>query len=342
MNIFKELQMLLRFTALVLLTLFALPLSAATTLKIATIAPDGTSWMKQMRAAAKQIQEGTEGRVKLRFYPGGVMGNDNSMLRKIRVGQLQGGAITGGGLSAVYPDAQVYTLPFQFRNLQEVDAVRQVMDPLILEGLHQAGYVSFGLSEGGFAYLLSNIPVRTTDDMRSLKIWIPEGDQVNARMFKALSISPIPLPLTDVMTGLQTSLIDTIASSPIGAIALQWHTRVKYLTQVPLAYLYATLVIQEKALARLDAQDRKLVETTLQATFTQLDQQNRQDNLQALEALRQQGIEFIQPSLEQRRDWETHANATLQKLATEGLFSPQMLSRMQNLIQAQRATAHNN
>ncbi len=334
--------MLLRFSALVLLTLFALPLSAATTLKIATLAPDGSSWMKEMRAAAKSIEAQSQGRVSIRFYPGGVMGNDNSVLRKIRVGQLQGGAITGGGLSAVYPDAQVYTLPFQFRNLQEVDAVRQVMDPLILEGLHQAGYVSFGLSEGGFAYLLSNLPVRTTDDMRSLKIWIPEGDQVNARMFKALSISPIPLPLTDVMTGLQTSLIDTIASSPIGAIALQWHTRVKYLTQVPLAYLYATLVIQEKALARLDAQDRKLVETTLQATFTKLDQQNRQDNLQALEALRQQGIEFIQPSLEQRRDWETHANTTLQKLASEGLFSPQMLSRMQNLIQAQRATAHNN
>lgn len=334
--------MLYRFTALLLLALFALPLTAATTLKIATVAPDGTSWMKQMRAAAKQIEQGTEGRVKLRFYPGGVMGNDNSVLRKIRIGQLHGGAITGGGLSAVYPDAQVYTLPFQFRNLQEVDAVRRAMDPLIIEGLRQAGYVSFGLSEGGFAYLLSNLPVKTTDDMRSLKVWIPEGDEVNARMFEALGISPIPLPLTDVMTGLQTGLIDTIASSPIGAIALQWHTRVKYLTQVPLAYLYATLVIQEKALARLNAQDRKLVESTLQATFSELDKLNRQDNLQALEALRQQGIEYIQPTLEQRRGWEAHASSSLQKLATEGLFSPKMLAQMQEIIQAQRATAQSN
>ncbi len=325
-----------RLIVLLLLGLAALPLPAATTLKIATIAPDGTSWMKQLRAAAERIEKGSEGRVKLRYYPGGVMGNDNSVLRKIRVGQLQGGAITGGGLSAVYADAQVYNLPFQFRNLGEVDAARREMDPQIIEGLRQAGYVSFGLSEGGFAYLLSNTPVRTTDDMRALKIWIPEGDEVNARLFKALGISPIPLPLTDVMTGLQTGLIDTIASSPIGAIALQWHTRVKYLTEVPLAYLYATLVIQEKALDKLDPADRTLVETTLQETFAELDRQNRADNLQALDALRQQGIEFIQPTLEQQQAWETHANTTLKSLAGEGLFSAGMLSRMQSLIQTQR------
>jgi TRAP-type transport system periplasmic protein len=333
--------MLSRLTALSLLALLALPLPAATTLKIATIAPDGTSWMKQMRAAAQQIEQKSEGRVKLRFYPGGVMGNDNSVLRKIRVGQLHGGAITGGGLSLVYPDSQLYTLPFQFRTLQEVDAVRRVMEPLISDNLRKAGYLSFGLSEGGFAYLLSDVPVKTTDDLQRLKIWIPEGDEVNARMFNAMDISPIPLPLTDVMTGLQTGLIDTIASSPIGAIALQWHTRVKYLTQVPLAYLYATLVIREKAMEKLDLQDRKLVEATLQATFSELDRQNRQDNLQALEALRQQGIKFVQPSLAQRRAWESHANQTLKSLATEGLFSPEMLRQMQNLIQAERKTAHN-
>ncbi|MGD8908327.1 MAG: TRAP transporter substrate-binding protein DctP [Chromatiales bacterium] len=328
-----------RLTALVLLTLISLPLQAATTLKIATIAPDGTSWMKQMRAAANQIEQGTEGRVKLRFYPGGVMGNDNSVLRKIRVGQLHGGAITGGGLSVVYPSAQVYNLPFQFRNLREVDAVRQVMDKEIIEGLQKTGFVSFGLSEGGFAYLLSNTPVKTTGDMRGLKIWIPEGDEVNARMFEALGISPIPLPITDVMTGLQTGLIDTIASSPIGAIALQWHTRVKYLTQVPVAYLYATLVIKEKALARLDEADRALLIQVLRETFSALDAQNRQDNLQALEALKRQGIEFVEPSLEQQQEWEKHANTMLKSLSTQGFFDAAMLDHLQQLIQATRSAS---
>ncbi|MEW8452139.1 MAG: TRAP transporter substrate-binding protein DctP [Candidatus Thiodiazotropha sp.] len=316
------------------------PLSqAGTTLKIATLAPDGTSWMKEMRAAAKQIQQQTEGRVRIRFYPGGVMGNDNSVLRKIRVGQLHGGAITGGGLSAIYRDAQLYTLPFQFRNLQEVDAVRQVMDPLIIAGLKNEGYVSFGLSEGGFAYLLSNRPVKTTKNMRELKIWIPEGDEINANMFQALGISPVPLPLTDVLTGLQTGLIDTIASAPVGAIALQWHTRVNYLTQVPLAYLYATLVLTETAFNKLQKPDRSVVREILGATFDRIDRQNRMDNEKALAALQKQGIEFVSPSTDQQQAWEQHANTTLNKLSEEKLFSKAMFSRMQTLVQQYRKVA---
>ena len=327
--------MFARCLTLTLLLLLVLPLPAAT-LKIATIAPDGTDWMIRMRAAAQQIEQETQGRVKLRFYPGGVMGNDNSVLRKIRVGQLQGGAITGGGLSVLSSDALIYNLPFQFRDLDEVDAVRQAMDPQIIEGLRKAGFISFGLSEGGFAYLFSNSPVKSTSDMRGLKIWIPDGDEINARMFEALGISPIPLPITDVMTGLQTGLVDTVATVPIGAIALQWHTRVKYLTRVPLAYIYATLVIQEKALKRLDPADSALVTRVLQETFAAIDAKSRADNQQALDALLDQGIEIVQPSPDQQQEWEQHANEMLKSLAAEGMFHGETFSHMQQLIQASR------
>ncbi|MES9992122.1 MAG: TRAP transporter substrate-binding protein DctP [Candidatus Thiodiazotropha sp.] len=329
-------RILITLLPLLLLSPFS---QASTTLKIATLAPDGTSWMKEMRAAAKQIQQRTEDRVKIRFYPGGVMGNDSSVLRKIRVGQLHGGAVTGGGLSAVYKDAQLYTLPFQFRNLQEVDAVRRVMDPLIIAGLQNAGYISFGLSEGGFAYLLSNSPVKSTQSMKDLKIWIPEGDQINASMFQSLGISPVPLPLTDVLTGLQTGLIDTIASAPIGAIALQWHTRVNYLTQVPLAYLYATLIVKEKAFNKLQKSDQSIVKEIMGATFDKIDHQNRIENEKALAALRKQGIKFVRPSLDQQQAWESHANTTLLKLSEQKLFSKTMFSRMQTLIHQQREVA---
>jgi TRAP-type transport system periplasmic protein len=328
-----------RLLAVLIMSLLFIPASyATTTLKIATLAPDGTNWMKQMRSAAKQIQQQSEGRVKIRFYPGGVMGNDKSVLRKIRAGQLQGGAITGGGLSTIYPDAQVYTLPFQFRNLKEVDAVREVMDPQIIDGLKKEGFISFGLSEGGFAYLFSNTPVETTNNMKGLKIWIPEGDKINAEMFGQLGISPIPLPLTDVLTGLQTGLIDTIASAPMGAIALQWHTRVNYLTQVPLAYLYATLVIKEKDFKKLNQSDQQLVKKTLNSTFVNLNKQNRTDNLKALSALKQQGIKFISPSLQQQQAWEMHANSTLKSMQSEGIVSVELLEEMQNLIHQQRTS----
>ncbi len=335
---FKRKTHRVRTLVLLLLVLGVTTLcEAKTVFKIATLAPDGSSWMKEMRAAAKSIETQSEGRVSIRFYPGGVMGNDNSVLRKIRMGQLQGGAITGGGLSAISPQAQTLSLPFQFRNLQEVDAVREVMDRQIIDGLETSGYISFGLSEGGFAYLFSNSPVKTTEDMKGLKIWIPEGDEINARMFSKLGITPIPLPLTDVLTGLQTGLIDTIASAPIGAIALQWYTRVHYLTKVPLAYLYATLVIEKKAFNKLSEADQALVRKTLSQTFITLNKQNREDTQSALAALQQQGIDFIAPSVEQQQAWEAHANTTLLSLKKSGkLDTGGLLDEMQQLIQAQR------
>src|SRR5512139_2770804 len=124
----------------------------AVVFKIATIAPDGTHWMEEMRKGADEIEKQTQGRVQFRFYPGGVMGDDNTVLRKIRIGQLQGGAITGGGLSEIYPDTQIYSIPFTFSSYAEVDYVRKRVDPLLIAGLKEKGFISFGISEGGFAY----------------------------------------------------------------------------------------------------------------------------------------------------------------------------------------------
>ena len=130
--------------------LFLLPLSlsvhAATTFKIASLAPDGTSWMNEMRTGAEEITKRTDGRVKFRFYPGGIMGNDKSVLRKMRVGQLHGGALTGGGVAIIYPEAQVYSIPFVFNNYAEVDHAREQMDPVLIAGLKEKGFISFGIS----------------------------------------------------------------------------------------------------------------------------------------------------------------------------------------------------
>ena len=133
----------------------------AADIKIATVAPDGSRWMQQMRAGAEEVKARTAGRVTLKFYPGGVMGNDAQVLRKIRIGQLQGGAFTAGGLAERYPGLNLYGIPLLFRSLDEVDAVRAALDPELAAGLERAGFVTFGFIEGGFANLLSNEPIRT-------------------------------------------------------------------------------------------------------------------------------------------------------------------------------------
>ena len=308
----------------------------ALTLKIATISPDGTVWMKELRKAAADIKQQTSGRVKLRFYPGGVMGNDKNVLRKMRVGQLHGGAMVGGGLGEIYPDSQIYSLPFAFRNTDEVDFVRARMDGDLMQGLYERGYVSFGLAEAGFAYLMSNKPISGIADLDDRKVWVPEGDAISQMAFEAVGVSPISLPLPDVLTALQTGLIDTVGASPIGAIALQWHTRVKYVTDTPLMYLYGILIIDRKAFERIKPDDQEIVRAALTDVFKRLNEINRQENEQARHALAGQGIEFIQPSAEEKARWDSAIRDRLIETRGNGYFSQAIVDKLLTNLDAAR------
>lgn len=326
-------------TVLLVLAILLASQAQATTFKIATIAPDGTSWMNAMRAGAKEVQERTEGRVTFRFYPGGIMGNDKSVLRKIRVGQLHGGALTGGGLADILPEIQVYNLPFLFRDFGEVDYVRQKMDPLLLRGLEKEGYVTFGISEGGFAYLMSNSPISGIDNLKGHKVWVPQGDAISRAAFEATGISPISLPLTDVLTGLQTGLIDTVASTPIGAIALQWHTRVQYITDTPLMYIYGALVLKRRAFEKLSEKDQRVVHDVMVEVFKRLNRQNRDDNTSARKALQSQGIEFVSSEAKEIRHWRSVIGTSMDELVKNGLFEPAIQQQLLKHLETYRARA---
>ena len=311
----------------------ALSLSVqAATLKIATLVPDGTSWMKAMRAAGEEIKTRTEGRVKLRFYPGGVMGNDKSVLRKIRVGQLHGSVLTAGGMAILYPDVQIYSFPFMFRSYQEVDYVRSRMDQSIIDGLAKRGFVSFGLSEAGFVYLMSQNPISSVEELRQNKVWTPEGDRVARIGLQAMDVSPIPLPITDVLTGLQTGLIDTIGASCVAAIALQWHTRIKYLTDSPVFYLYGSLVFKKRALEKLSPSDLQILAEVLASTVMDINQKSRLDNQNARQALLKQGIQLVTPNAEEISQWHVSIARAVAEMKRQENFSESLLRQSEQLI----------
>ena len=128
--------------------------NGATNFKIATISPDGSSWMKVLREGGRSVERATEGRVKFKFYPGGVKGDDQTVLKLMRVGQLHGGIVTTGVFNRIYPDVQVYNLPMHFRTPEEIDHVRAILDPELMRGLEDAGFVCFGIAEVGMAYAM--------------------------------------------------------------------------------------------------------------------------------------------------------------------------------------------
>ena len=265
----------------------------AADLKIATVAPDGSRWMQQMRAGAEEVNARTAGRVTLKFYPGGVMGNDAQVLRKIRIGQLQGGAFTAGGLAERYNGLNLYGIPLLFNSLDEIDAVRAQLDPELAAGLERAGFVTFGFIEGGFANLLSNEPIRSVDDMRRKKVWVPEGDAISFLAMQTMGLSPSVLPVTDVLTGLQTGLIEITFASPVAALVLQWHTKVKYITDLPISYSMGVFAIEKGAYSGLSAEDQRVVREVMSRYVQQLDHEARDDNRKATEVLSRAGLTTV-------------------------------------------------
>lgn len=314
--------------------------SFAMTLKIATLAPDGTTWMTQMRAAAKEITEKTNGRVKLKFYPGGVMGNDKSVMKKIRLGQLHGGALTGGSLANTYPDMQIYSLPMVFKDYDEIDSVRPTLDPLLKQGMEKKGFTILGISEGGFAYLMSGSTIKNVEDLKKHKLWIPEDDILNEALFSKMGISPVTLPLADVYTGLQTGLIDTIGATTTGALAFQWHTRIRSITDVPLLYLVGVLIIDNKRFNKIEPADQKIIKDIVARTFSSMDKINRKDNENARQALIKMGTEFVLPEKDEIAYWKSLAEEVIEETGSKAA-SPELYRKLNALLDSYRTKADN-
>lgn len=326
---------MMRIVMVILLVMLARQ-AQAKLFKIATLSPDGSVWMQKMKEGASELAQKTNNRVRIKYYPGGVMGDDKAVLRKIRIGQLHGGALVGGSLSKFYSDNQIYSLPLTFRSFEEIDYVRKHLDQKIVDGLEKGGFVIFGIAEGGFAYVMSKEPIRTVDEMRRQRVWIPDNDSMILESVKAFDITPIPLPIADVRAGLQTGLINTVTIPPIGAVALQWHTQIKYLMNEPFLYIYGVLAIDIKVFKKISPEDQAMFREIMGRIFSDLNRINRQDNVKALEALRNQGIEFTAIPDESKAKWYKDAATVPKRLIEIGTLSQDMISTLESLLKEYR------
>ena len=323
----------------ILCALLLLPclVHAETTLKISTQYPDGTMLVNHLKAASEEISAQTEGRVRLKVYPGGVMGDDRAVQRKISIGQLHGSFAQAGAFAQQYRDSQVLNLPLAFNSYDEVDFVRATLDPIIQEGFAENGLITFGAVDGGFAYVMSAKPVASVEQLREQKLWLPANDTGSAKAAKVFKLSPIMLNLGTVLTSLQTGAINAFAAPPAAALALQWHSRVENLTDMPLLYTYGILAINQKHFAKLSKADQKVVQTVLEDSVKQMDAESRADNIKAFAAVQKQGIQLVKPSAEQLAQWQKYGGEATAELVEEGEVSQAMLDRMQGLLTEYRA-----
>ena len=279
----------------VLLLVLMLPAAHAEeayVLKFATLAPQGSTWMNIITDWANKVEKESQGRLKFKLYGGGVSGDEPDVLRKIRFGQLHGGAMTGHGIGYIYSPARVLEIPFLFRSYDEVDHVRAQLMPEIREGFHQNGFELLGWMEVGFIQLFSRVPIYSIDDMKKRRIWLWQGDPLGTAFFAASGLSPISLPITEVFTSLSTGLIDTTIAPPLGAIALQWFTKTPYMTNIPVMDGIGGLIVSRKFFDGLPKDLQQLLRRTGEEAGARLLVETRRDNEKSLAVLKQHGITF--------------------------------------------------
>lgn len=264
--------------------------SAQTVLKLGTLAPDGSGWVTALRNIDQEIREATGDEVRLKIYPGGVQGDEDVMLRKIRIGQLHGAGLAGTGVSHILPDVLALQMPFLFNDYDEIDYVLTQMQDYYRQAALEAGYVLLGWSDIGFVYLMSHEPIRSVEDLSGHKVWRLQDEPITGALMTRAKVTSVPLSIPDVLLGLQTNLVDVVYASPTAAIVLQWFTRVKHYTDLPINYSVGAFVVQRKAFEKLSTtQQQQLREISSRHTRTH-NLRGRTDNEEALKIMQREGV----------------------------------------------------
>ena len=335
MNIFKHIhkkKIHLIMTTTILFLISSEYTFAQIQIKIATLAPQNSEWAEKFQKGSIEIQERTENRVKLKFYWGGAQGNAKKILQKIKIRQLHGGTFSPTDFQEVYPDLNIYGLPFLFKDFDEVDYVRDRVDDQLEQGFKNLGFNTYGFAGGGFAYILSNEPIREYEDLKNKKIWLPQGDLISYEAMRSLNLLPVPLPMTDVLTGLQTGLIDIVAIPPVVALALQWHTKISYITRVPVLYAMGFLAIDSKIINRINTDDKKVLNEVINRIYSEVDSNSQQDSENAYEALSKIGIQEIHFDGDEYQKLTDLLEEPTKKMANDGFYSLELFNEIKMYI----------
>lgn len=303
----------------------------AEVIKVAIIAPEGSTWANVMKEMADELSKATSGRVKLDIYAGGVMGDEKVIVKKMEIGQVDAAGFTGRGLGEIYPAVRVLELPFLFKDSSEVDMVVEKFMPDIKNAFASKGYEFLGWAEVGFVYIFSNKPVKRLADMNGVKMWMWQGDPLAERMYKALGIVPVPLAIQDVLMALQTNMISGVYASPLGAVAMQWFTKTKYMIDLKLVNSIGGFVVTKRAISRLSPEDAKIFRELAQRYMRRLVEMTRKENADALNAIKGSGVEFIKIEEKDLREIVDRCKGVWSELAGT-LYPKEWLDKVVSLL----------
>lgn len=297
-------------------------------LKIATIAPEGTSLALSLKKMNVEIEKATNGEVTLKNYLGGVAGDEPDVLRKIRIGQMNGGFFTGKTLGDIYGDIRVMELPFNFLNdTQKAKNVFKSLQPYFNEGLDKNGFINLGFFEIGHVYVVSTKEVSTLEGMKGIKVWTWEGDELVLAMTESLGLVTVPLALPDVLSSLSTGVVHAAYAPPIGILGLQWQSKIKYLINFPTAFSVGALLIAKKDWKKINPTHQKVILEISKKYIEEANESSHKENEEGLAQLKKQGIKFINFPQKDYDQAKAIRQTVIGKLKGK-LISPEAISKL--------------
>lgn len=280
---------------------------AATELRVASLAPAGSKWITVLEKSAADIARDTQGRVVVKYYPGGEQGDEKDFVRKIKLGQLDGAAVTATGLGMIDESIRVLELPMMFDTVEEYDYVADKVWPYFAAKFEAKGFRLVDRGEVGWVHFLSKNKVETLANLTSQKVWIWADDNLVATTFKQVGISGVPLGVPEVDPALTSGRINACYNSPLGAVALQWYSKVKFMTEMPMSYAIGATVISIASLKKLSDADQKIAAKIQKNAGKKLRVAVRGENAAALKTMQRKGVTVVPTPPATQAEFRGHA-----------------------------------
>jgi TRAP-type C4-dicarboxylate transport system substrate-binding protein len=289
-------------------------------IKMATLVPQGSSWYTILQELGQQWQSASGGRVILRLYPGGVAGDDSDVVRKMRLGTLDAGVLTSAGLADVDRSIFALELPMGYSSYEEIDTVLEKMSPQLEKIYADKGFIILAWADAGWVHFFTKVPVRTPDDLKSLKLFSWAGDDFAVDLWKSSGFRPVPLPATEISTALQTGLVSALPTTAQAAVLLQWYTHAKYMTDVKWALLLGGIVVSKAAWEKVPADLRPALLAAAQEAGAKARSQTRGTAVNDVEAMEKRGLTVVHLDAAAEEAWRRAAEAAYPTL--RGKFVP--------------------
>ena len=307
------------------------PPPAQTTLRFITLAPEGSSWMKLLLQWAGQVQQRTNGRVRLRFQTATEADDERDLVRVMDLGRFQGALMTGLGVGIIQPDVRVFELPFLVKTDGELDYLRRRLSALFRHRLGERGYVLLAWADHGWIYGFGKTPLRTTEDFRRGRFFVWTDDPLGRASLETFGCTIVPLGFRDVMPALTTGRIEWVYGTPLDILVVGWSRRLRYMNDFAFGPGTGGLVLQKKAFDGLTPADQEVLVQTAQAFEGKLIKNVRADSAAAIVALKKQGLEVIKINASFKNELEPIAQQVWNRLAGS-LFSRETLQQVKQAL----------